>query len=195
MTNYISIITTASSFSLAFPESLDVIFQPVKTVGETAKVFLSLDCFINDFGIVKDTGTTEYFKALLTAILPIILLFIPIPFWLILKPLPCLKMGWKLMRDRIVLTMIVFMFIVHPSVTSMAVGLFNCYSLNERLWLYKDLSVPCWDDMHRSYAFGIGIPMIVVWVIGLPAVGFIIVRYYRKKLDDPAVIRKYRLLF
>lgn len=72
------------------------------------------------------------------------------------------------------------MFIVHPSVTSMAVGLFNCYSLNEQLWLYKDLSVKCWDNTHKSYALGIGIPMIVIWVIGLPATGFIIVRYYRK---------------
>ncbi|MBK8156506.1 MAG: hypothetical protein IPK55_11165 [Streptococcus sp.] len=132
------------------------------------------------FGIVSDTGTTEYFKALLTGVLPIILIIIPVIFWLILKPFPCLKMGWKIMRDRIVLSIIVLMFIVHPSVTSMAVGLFNCYSLNEQLWLYKDLSVKCWDNTHKSYALGIGIPMIVIWVIGLPATGFIIVRYYRK---------------
>lgn len=195
MTNYISIITTAASFSLAFPESLDVIFEPVQTVGQTAKVFLSLDCFIMSFGIVNDTGTTEYFKALLTAILPIILMIIPVFFWFPLKFIPCFKITWRLLRDRIVLSIIVLMFIVHPSVTSMAVGLFNCYDLSDQLWLYKDLNVKCWDNTHKTYALGIGIPMIVIWVIGLPLTGFIVVRYYRKRLDEPGVIRKYRLLY
>lgn len=146
-------------------------------------------------GMVESTGTTEYFKALLTAILPIILFIIPIILWFPFKFIPFFKISWRILRDRIVLSVIVLLFIVHPSVTGMAVGLFNCYSLNDKLWLYKDLSIECWTGTHKAYALGIGIPMIVLWVVGLPFTGFIIVRHYRKKLDDVGVIRKYRLLY
>jgi len=57
------------------------------------------------------------------------------------------------------------------------------------------MSIECWTSQHQSYALGLGIPMIVLWVIGLPFVGFIIVRYYRKRLDEKGVIVKYRLLY
>lgn len=168
----------------------------MKTVGETARVFLSLDCFIMDTKLVSDTGTTEYFKALLTAILPIILIIVPIIVWLILKPCPCLKLTWRGVRDRIILCVIILLYMVHPSVTSMAVGLFNCYELdNDETWLYKDLSIKCWDSDHRWYSIGVGAPMIIVWVIGLPFVGFMVVWHYRKKLDDKGVVFKYRMLY
>jgi len=102
-----------------------------------------------DTMLVEETGTTEYFKALLTGILPIILIIVPILFWLILKPFPCLKLTWKGVRDRIILCIVILLYMVHPSVTSMAVGLFNCYKLeNDETWLYKDLSIKCWDSDH-----------------------------------------------
>lgn len=37
--------------------------------------------------------------------------------------------------------------------------------------------------------------MILLWVIGLPVAGFIIVRFYREKLDDPIVLSRYRIIF
>jgi len=95
-----------------------------------------------DTDLVKDSNTTEYFKALLTAILPIILIIVPCIIWLILKPCPCLKLTWRGVRDRIVLCIVILLYMVHPSITSMSVGLFNCYELNEgETWLYKDLSI------------------------------------------------------
>lgn len=149
-----------------------------------------------DTSMVRNSHTTEYFKALLTAILPIILIIVPCIIWLLLKPCPCLKLTWRGIRDRIVLCIVILLYMVHPSVTSMAVGLFNCYKLdNDETWLYKDLSIWCWDSEHKKYAIGLGAPMIAIWVIGLPFVGFMIVRHYRKKLDDKGVVFKFRMLY
>lgn len=141
-----SIVTTAASFNLSFPSSLDVIFSTVETVGQTAKVFLSLDCFIMTTGMVTSTGTTVYFKVLLTGILPIILIIIPIFPWLIIKVIPWFKISWRGFRDKYILSIIVLLYIVHPSVTSEALLLFNCYSLSDELWLYTDLSIECWTS-------------------------------------------------
>ena len=58
LTNYFQIITSAASFNLTFPSSLNNFFEGVKTVGESAKIFLSVDWFIQDFGMVKSDDTT-----------------------------------------------------------------------------------------------------------------------------------------
>ena len=51
LTNYTQIITSAVSFNLTYPEMLMVYFRIVKAVGESAKLFLSMDCLLIDSGI------------------------------------------------------------------------------------------------------------------------------------------------
>ncbi len=196
LTNYVQIVTAAASFNLTFPQSLQTMFDTVKTVGESAKVFLSLDCFIMDFGMVSSTGTTEYFKALITGLLPILLALLTVLVWFPLKFIPFLKISWKKLKNNIILTLVVCMFLIHPSVTGMAAGLFNCYEIDAgEYWLYKELSVKCWDSTHRTYAIALGAPMMILWVFGLPFVGFLMVRHNKNRLDNDEVIYKYRILY
>ena len=35
-----------------------------------------------------------------------------------------------------------------------------------------DLNEVCWEGKHASYAFGLGVPMLILYVIGLPAAAF-----------------------
>ena len=149
-----------------------------------------------DFGMVSSTGTTEYFKALITGLMPIMLIIATFIFWGIMKPIPWFKITWQKLKNNIILTLVVCMFLVHPSVTGMAAGLFNCYELDDGdFWLYKELSVKCWDSTHRLYAIGVGAPMMIVWVFGLPFLGFLMVRHNKNKLDNIDVIYKYRILY
>jgi len=37
--------------------------------------------------------------------------------------------------------------------------------------------------------------MIIIWVIGLPLLGLIIIRRYRNRLDDKGIVYKYRILY
>ncbi len=196
LTNYVQIVTAAASFNLTFPKSLEAMFTGVKTVGESAQVFLSVDCFILDFSIVSKADTTEYFKTLITALMPIALIILVFVFWGVLKPIPIFKMSWPKFRNNVVLSLVILLFMVHPAVTGMAAGLYNCYEIDTgEFWLYKDLNIRCWDSMHKTYAIALGGPMMVLWVIGLPFVGFLLVRHNRNKLDEYEVIYKYRILF
>jgi chromate transport protein ChrA len=102
-----------------------------------------------DFEMVTRADTTEYFKALITGLLPILLIIVTFIVWGIMKPLPFLKMTWKNWVNNVVLTLVVCMFMIHPSVTGMAAGLFNCYEIDDgEFWLYKDLNIKCWDSTH-----------------------------------------------
>jgi hypothetical protein len=194
LANYFQIITSAASFNLTFPKSLDGFFEGVKAVGESARIFLSIDCFVQDFSMVKNTGTTEYFKAMMTGLCPFIFVAVVIIGWLIVR---MFKSYTKVqLKNRIIISICVVIFLLHPSITGMSLGLFNCYEIDSgEYWLFKDLSIKCWSGSHPGYAFGLGIPMILCWVIGLPVAGFLIVRHYRNRLDEDMVIFRYRILF
>lgn len=194
LANYFQIITTAASFNLTFPESLDGFFEGVKTVGESAKIFLSVDCFIQDFEMVSSNDTTEYFKAFMTGLSPFIFVIIVVIIW------ACIWIFKRYSKtqffNRVIISICIVLFLLHPSITGMALGLFNCYEIDSgEFWLFKDLSIRCWQGSHPVYAFGVGIPMILFWVFGLPFAGFMIIRHYRNRLDEDTVMFRYRILF
>ena len=132
MTSYIQIVTSTASFNLAYPTALLSFLFPIKTVGESAKVFLSLDCFLIDIGLVQPEDTTEYIKALWTTSLPVLLTLLVCFSWFCLHFIQALNLSWKHCFDNAVLSIIVSIFIIHPSVTNMAMGLFNC-ALHQRV--------------------------------------------------------------
>jgi hypothetical protein len=194
LTNYFQIITSAASFNLTFPASLDGFFEGVKTVGESAKIFLSVDCFIQDFPMVDNTGTTEYLKAFMTGLSPFIFVMIVILTWLCIRVFK--RYSFMDLKNRIIISVCIVIFLLHPSITGMSLGLFNCYEVDSgQFWLFKDLSVRCWQGDHPGYAFGLGIPMLFGWVVGLPVSAFFIIRYYRNRLDEEMVVMRYKILF
>ena len=194
LTNYFQIVTSAASFNLTFPRSLNSFFDGVKAVGESAKIFLSVDCFVQDVPMVKDTGTTEYFKSFMTGLSPFIFVGITVLVWFAIKVF--MSYNWIQLKNRIIISICIVLFLLHPSITGMSLGLFNCFEIdNGQFWLFKDLSIRCWKGDHPKYAFGLGVPMVIFWVIGLPVLGFIIVKHYKNRLDEEFVIFRYRILF
>lgn len=51
----------------------------------------------------------------------------------------------------------------------------------------------CYSFDQLRWAIGVGLPMIVIWVIGMPAVALGFMIKYRKKLEE-VYIKKYLLL-
>lgn len=194
LTNYFQIITSAASFNLTFPSSLEGFFEGVKTVGESAKIFLSVDCFVQNFPMVQETNTTEYFKAFMTGISPLIFVGVVVLGWLVVWIFK--RYTFHELKNRMIISIVIVLFLLHPSITGMALGLFNCYEIESgQYWLFKDLSIRCWQGTHPAFAFGLGIPMIILWIFGLPLAGFLIIRHYRNRLDEDTVLSRYRILF
>ena len=57
----------------------------------------------------------------------------------------------------------------------------NCYVIEPGTeWLEADLQVKCWDSMHKKWFFTVGVPMLILWVAGLPIVAFVLLFRQRK---------------
>ena len=97
---------------------------------------------------------------------------------------------------KFVLSVVVVLYLLHPGITFTSFGLFNCRELDEgEFYLVKDLQVRCWKSQHYKYAFGLGVPMLLFWVVGIPVLGFLVLYQNKHKLDNPAVLMRFRVLY
>ena len=70
------------------------------------------------------------------------------------------------------------LYLIWPALCSQTFSLFACRSICEdaTTFLRADLDVSCWEGVHAHYAFGLGLPMLVFYVIGLPVAALLRVR-------------------
>ena len=98
-------------------------------------------------------------------------------------------------RNSIV-SIIVVIFLAHPSLTSTAFSMLNCYEIEPgEQWLQADLEIMCWNSTHKKWFFAVGLPMLIVWVIGTPVVSLIHLIKNRQKLNDELFFSRYRMIY
>jgi hypothetical protein len=58
-----------------------------------------------------------------------------------------------------------------------------------------DIETPCWSPSHTKWVFGLGIPMLIIYVAGFPISIIVILFKYKNKLADPKVLTYFLLLY
>ena len=73
---------------------------------------------------------------------------------------------------------VALLYLVWPSLCSQTFSLFACRSIcdDATTFLRADLDVPCGIGRHLQYALGLGLPMLFLYVIGLPLAALLRVR-------------------
>ena len=75
------------------------------------------------------------------------------------------------------------------------VDMFNCQDFDGDLRLITDLQVVCWEGLHPLMAYGIALPCLLLWGIGIPAGVWILMNRDRERLDTIAVKEKFGFLY
>jgi hypothetical protein len=66
-------------------------------------------------------------------------------------------------------TIVVLLFLAHPSLTQSMFAVFSCTELDNReTWLITNLDIRCWDPTHTKYALTVALPFLLVFSIGIP---------------------------
>eukprot|EP00347_Sterkiella_histriomuscorum_P018648 403344713 len=192
--NYVQILTSAAAFNLEWPVYLQQFFNIFGSVGEISESFISFDCFLQDTGFTQKGSSTFYFKTLVIAILPILMcLIFSVIFYI-----------WKVMKNQsllnykrqVIVSTIVVIYTLHPTITRLSTSLFFCMEIDkDEEWLQQDLEIRCWSGQHLLWALSIGIPSLIVWVVGLPAFGFLYFYKRQDKLREPVFFSRYRAVY
>eukprot|EP00347_Sterkiella_histriomuscorum_P002746 403366963 len=192
--NYFHILTSASSFNLNWPVYFQEFLGIYSAVGETAESFISFDCFLQDTGFTEPGSSTYYFKVLVIVILPVVLGIIFVMFFFLKKLF--LKTSFLQFQRQIIVSCVVLLFAIHPTITRMTSSLFFCMELDKKeYWLQTDLEIKCWEGSHLKWSLGIGIPGIILWVVGIPIASFLYLKRNQQRLDDPIFFEKYKMIY
>jgi hypothetical protein len=129
LANYLQLLTATLSFDLKFPKALTDMLYPVEKVGQSSEAFLSIDCFFRDHELTLFAPSNALYKVFLTGLLPIFLVLISIIFLCSLYPI-----SFKVFKDlkrNIIVTIVVLMFLLHPTLTRVGLEMFQCVKIDE----------------------------------------------------------------
>jgi hypothetical protein len=193
MTNYLQIITTSSSFSSKYPTVVVDSLAPVQRFGGASDTFLSFDCFITDYEIKGPFPENSYFKLFLTAILPLILTMIVGIIWTIVH---FVSRKWAPDLKRcLIISFISIMFLLHPKLTEQSISVFRWVTIDdEKSRMRIDTKVDWYSNEHLSWCVFLGLPILVVYVIGAPLLALILIAKNIRKSPQNK-IRQYFLIF
>ena len=132
-------------------------------------------------------GDVFFRVQLIWGVAPPLLLLLCIVTWFVLSK-TCFTISdlWIKMKS----SCIALLYLLWPSLCSQTFSLFACQAVcdEDTRFLRVDLNEVCWEGKHASYAFGLGVPMLILYVIGLPAAAFY--RVYRIHQDKETRIRE-----
>ena len=131
---------------------------------------------------------------LLWGVAPPVLLFLCVTTWLLLSK--CKNVSE--LEIKMKTSCVALLYLVWPSLCSQTFSLFACRSIcnDKTTFLRVDLDVSCWKGEHATYAFGLGFPMLFLYVIGLPAAALLRVRsMHQKTVVDPEEEKIYGMFY
>ncbi|TNV88096.1 hypothetical protein FGO68_gene15873 [Halteria grandinella] len=99
------------------------------------------------------------------------------------------------LKGKIVSTIIVVLFLIHPTITREMFNVFNCKDIEGVSRLYGDFEVLCYQGIHSKVAYSIALPSIIVYSLGIPMIGMGIIWVNRKVLDKVLVRQLYGFLY
>jgi hypothetical protein len=111
-----------------------------------------------------------YAVALASSLMPLFLLAACVASWVVVDKV-------KRISDRdikIKASCVALLYLLWPSLCSQAFGLFACRSVcdENKSFLRVDLDEVCWDGRHVYFAFAVGLPMLLLYVVGLPIAAY-----------------------
>ena len=104
--------------------------------------------------------------------------------------------------EKIKMSCVALLYVLWPSLCTVTFSMFACRSVcdDEVDFLRADLDEPCWLGRHQMYAYGLGLPMLLLYVVGMPLAAFLRLYCLKKKFTSlktitPKLSRIYGLLF
>ena len=93
-------------------------------------------------------------------------------------------------RDGFVTCVLFILFLIHPTLVKQCFQMLACQRLGESdadLFLKRDHSQRCFDVDHFKWLGLVALPMLILWVAGIPVAGAVLVHRNRDNLQAPEV--------
>ena len=104
----------------------------------------------------------------------------------------------KTTKDKIIVTTLVILYILYPTVARQVFKLLACrggFSDGPTSnYLLYDLSLSCWTGTHLYFLLAIGLPTVILYVLGFPGFTYYILNKTKHKFGDDEIMFRYGVL-
>jgi len=91
---------------------------------------------------------------------------------------------------------IVIFVTLQPMLTKAVFSLFACQQLEDgTTWVRRDMQVGCFGPTHKRWAFGAGIPGVLLYPLGIPVGAGLLLYSVRKELEVRQIKKKFGFLY
>lgn len=190
LTNYFQILTLASSYDLSWSDNMKTFLQWISIISQSSDILFSVDCFIHD----NDVKTQPiYFKMILACLFPLLCIAVVSIFWYLYSQY---KKN-QAVFTKFIASVIILIFMTLPTVTTITFAIYNCIDVfsDGDTFLAIDMSLQCWVGDHQYYSNRFGVPIIVIWIVGLPTAALVALYMRRHKLSDEENMQRYGFLY
>jgi len=203
MTNHLQLILLTASFDFSWPEKVEEFFALSEPVSEISSQIFSVDCFI-DLRDASSNLTVEaietddslfnvfYIKLIMMALLPFLVFISCYAIWYVIG---CVRKNQKVTKSRSISSLVIILFLVHPDIVQYMFSIFNCYEVDGESRVFENMAIVCYEGYFSLFAFGVGIPGIVIWGLGIPFFAYLLLRQVKHKLELTETREQYGFLY
>ncbi len=188
--SYVQVLSLLATFPVAWPAVFVALFQVGGAVTVLGTHLVNVKC------LSPKLSEAEVFYAMRLV-------------WACVPPLLCagcalcwwaLRKRWpKTWKPKLRASVVALLYLVWPGLCSEVFALFACRDVcDAELRLRADLDELCFEGRHAAFAFGLGLPMLLAYVLGLPLAALVLVlRQHRRAVaqEKPMHLLKGHLTF
>ncbi|CDW73676.1 UNKNOWN [Stylonychia lemnae] len=178
ITNHFQILAAITAIDYDWPHTLKTIQDGQLQFTTFTDEMFSFDCFLQDNGLVDQSDKLFLQKVLFYSFLPLIFAVTSVVVWSAVKYLYKLES----IKDRLIGTIIVVMFLIHPSIARILFSAFNCIEVDGVKRLKDDLEMQCYAGKHIVYIITIILPALIIWVAGVPLIALIMMNRQKRAI-------------
>ena len=224
--SHMQIIAIASGLPFKWPAATQTMFRAFDAISSVSEDVINLECVFADESDRSDDNSVVYQTTILILCGPFLFLFVASVFWSLVHCCDVRSFhkrerkkaresqqdvtrataassatppSWQKTRQQIIVSVIVVMVLIHPTLTRRSVQLLTCDRLGEddpNLYLRRDLQIVCWQDSHMAWAMTVGLPFLILYAIGIPLASLYVMFKRKHKLHtDKATVSKFGFLY
>eukprot|EP00359_Climacostomum_virens_P007602 CAMPEP_0204901898 /NCGR_PEP_ID=MMETSP1397-20131031/3348_1 /ASSEMBLY_ACC=CAM_ASM_000891 /TAXON_ID=49980 /ORGANISM="Climacostomum Climacostomum virens, Strain Stock W-24" /LENGTH=1637 /DNA_ID=CAMNT_0052070321 /DNA_START=1200 /DNA_END=6113 /DNA_ORIENTATION=- len=175
--NYFQITSVTTYFKLNWPSLFVQLISANMTLSDASDKTFTASCIFPEL----NSKETFYLNISVIAVLPFCLICATIVVWVLIRLQSVPVDHW---RDKLVGSMTVLIFLIHPFLTKQMFSIFACEKVESDSWISSDFSIMCWDYEHYFYVLAFAMPSLIIWVCFLPIFCVFFLFKKRMKLED-----------
>merc|ERR1711865_319839 len=98
-------------------------------------------------------------------------------------------------KDYTILSIVLMLFLCYPMLVKLTLSMLKCPLVGSTPYLMADLQEPCFQGRHIKYFMFLTIPLLLLYVLGLPLIAALIVLRNREHLHKKHFYTRYGLLY